>query len=105
MTHFSYNLLLAAENSLQQYALIAVIIVVFYFFMIRPQYKKQKGQKQFIDSLKKGDLVVTIAGIHGKIHEIEDRIIVLEIDNKGSKLSISKEAISYEYTIRQNKKT
>jgi preprotein translocase subunit YajC len=48
-----------------------LIIVVFYFFMIRPQMKKQKDQKKYVEELKKGDKVVTSSGIHGKIAEIE----------------------------------
>jgi preprotein translocase subunit YajC len=44
-----------------------LIAVVFYFFMIRPQMKKQKDQKKYVDELKKGDKVITTAGIHGKI--------------------------------------
>jgi preprotein translocase subunit YajC len=42
------------------------IIVIFYLFMIRPQQKKQKDQKKFIEAVKKGDMIVTIGGIHGK---------------------------------------
>jgi preprotein translocase subunit YajC len=44
-----------------------LIIVVFYFFMIRPQVKKQKDQKKYVEELKKGDRVVTTSGIHGRI--------------------------------------
>ncbi len=47
--------------------MIGLIVVVFYFFMIRPQAKKQKEEKKFRESIKKGDKVVTVGGIHGKI--------------------------------------
>jgi len=56
-----------------------LIIVVFYFFMIRPQMKRQKELAKFRLSLQKGDKVVTTGGIYGKIEEIKDNIIVLEI--------------------------
>lgn len=68
------------------------IILVFYFFMIRPQQKKAKQEKEFRESLKKGDKVVTIGGIHGRIVSIEDDGILVEVDN-GVKLKFDKSAI------------
>ncbi len=56
-----------------------LIVVVFYFFMIRPQLKKQKEQKTFRESLAKGDKVVTIGGVHGKIVEVKEDLVHLEI--------------------------
>jgi preprotein translocase subunit YajC len=56
-----------------------LIIVVFYFFMIRPQMKRQKELQKFRSALQKGDKVVTTGGLYGKIDEIKDNIIVLEI--------------------------
>lgn len=58
----------------------AAIIVIFYFFMIRPQMKKQKELKNYRDSLKKGDKVVTAGGIYGRISEVNERTVLLEID-------------------------
>ena len=69
------------------------IALVFYFFMIRPQQKKQKEQKKFTEEVKKGDHVVTIGGIHGKVYAIEETSIVLDID-KGTKITFDKSAIS-----------
>lgn len=69
------------------------IILVFYFFMIRPQQKKQKEQKQFTQDLKKGDPVITAGGLHGKVYTIEDDKIILEVD-KGTKLTFEKSSIS-----------
>lgn len=69
-----------------------LIIVVFYFFMIRPQMKKQKELKKFRESLKKGDQVVTTGGIFGKVSEIKDEYILVEVDNN-VKLKISKAAV------------
>ncbi len=56
-----------------------LIIVVFYFFMIRPQVKRQKELRQFRDSLAKGDKVITTGGIFGKVVEIKETTVILEI--------------------------
>ena len=56
-----------------------LIIVVFYFFMIRPQMKRQKEIRKFRESLAKGDKVVTTGGIYGKIVEVKETTIILEI--------------------------
>ena len=69
-----------------------LVIVVFYFFMIRPQMKKQKELKKFRESLKAGDKVVTIGGIHGKILEINDTTVL--VNSEGSKIRLDKSAIS-----------
>ncbi|MBS7563614.1 preprotein translocase subunit YajC [Mucilaginibacter sp. Bleaf8] len=70
-----------------------LIIVVFYFFMIRPQVKKQKDQKKYVEELKKGDKVVTTAGIHGRIADINDTTFLVEVDN-GVKIRFDKASIS-----------
>jgi len=58
-----------------------VIILIFYFFMIRPQVKRQKELRTFRESLAKGDKVVTTGGIYGKIVEIKDNFVIMEIDS------------------------
>jgi len=58
-----------------------LIIVVFYFFMIRPQMKRQKELANYRNALKKGDKVVTTGGIYGKIQEVNEQTILLEVDN------------------------
>lgn len=63
--------------------------------MIRPQQKKQKQQKLFIEEIKKGDLVITIGGLHGKVLNVDDDSVVLEVD-KGLKLTFEKSSISME---------
>jgi preprotein translocase subunit YajC len=74
------------------------IILVFWFFMIRPQAKKAKEQKKFIDDIQKGDKVVTIAGIHGTVNKVnEDNTIQLEV-SPGSYLKIEKSSISLEWS-------
>ena len=69
--------------------MIVALIAIFYFFMIRPQSKKQKEIKQFREALKKGDKVITAGGIHGKIKEIKENVIVLQVDDN-VKLTIDK---------------
>jgi len=63
------------------FIMMGLIIVVFYFFMIRPQVKRQKEVRQFREGLKKGDNVVTTGGIYGKIVEIKETTVILQIDN------------------------
>ena len=71
------------------------ILLVFYFFMIRPQQKKQKDQKKFIGAIKKGDKVVTLGGIHGKVSTMDTDTITLEVD-RGAKIKMEKSSISFE---------
>ena len=70
-----------------------LIIVVFYFFMIRPQVKKQKDQKKYVEELKKGDKVITTAGIHGKIVDVAETTFLVETEG-GHKIRFEKSAIS-----------
>ena len=70
-----------------------LIVIVFYFFMIRPQMKKAKDQKKFVEELKKGDKVVTTAGIHGRIVDMNEATVVLEVEG-GGKIRFDKSAIS-----------
>lgn len=77
----------------QQLIMMGLIILVFYFFMIRPQIKKQKDQKKFVEDLKKGDKIVTTAGIHGRIIELADTTILIEVEG-GTKIRFDKTAIS-----------
>jgi preprotein translocase subunit YajC len=66
-------------NPLMSFLPLILIVVVFYFFMIRPQMKRQKETRKFRESLAKGDKVVTTGGIYGKISEIKETVIHLEI--------------------------
>lgn len=77
---------------MQSIVMLVLMLVVFYFFMIRPQMKKQKEQKNFRANLKQGDKIVTIGGIHGKILEVTDTTVL--INSEGTKLRMEKSAIS-----------
>lgn len=86
-----------------QLVLLVGMIVVFYFFMIRPQSKKAKQAKSFQENLQKGDKIVTIAGIHGRVNKLnEDGTIELET-SPGSYMKVEKSAISMEMTANVNK--
>ncbi|WP_295770224.1 preprotein translocase subunit YajC [uncultured Mucilaginibacter sp.] len=76
----------------QQIVVMVLIIVVFYFFMIRPQMKKQKDQKKYVEELKKGDRIVTTAGIHGRIVDLNETTFLVEVDN--GRIRFDKAAIS-----------
>jgi len=83
----------ASGGNLPTLIMMGAAFIVMYFFMIRPQQKKQKDQKKFIEELKKGDAVVTIGGLHGKIHELDELTITLEVD-RGTKLKFDRASIS-----------
>ena len=76
-----------------QIIFLLLIVVVFYFFMIRPQMRKAKIEKEFRSELKKGDKVVTIGGIHGRILEVADNYFMIEIDTN-VKVKIDKSAVA-----------
>ena len=93
------------SSQMVSFMMMGAIILVFWLFMIRPQAKKAKEQKKFVDNMQKGDKIVTIAGIHGTVNKInEDGTIQLEI-SPGSYLKIEKSAISMEWTAAINKNT
>lgn len=88
-----------------QLILLVGMILVFWLFMIRPQAKKAKQAKSFQENLQKGDKIVTIAGIHGRVNKLnEDGTIELET-SPGSYMKVEKSAISMEMTANVNKTT
>lgn len=74
-----------------------LMFVVFYFFMIRPQQKKAKEARKFRENLQKGARVVTIGGIHGKVLEVNDKTVLVEVDSN-VKLRFEKSAIALDST-------
>ena len=93
------SILLQAEANSPYSSLImmAAVVGIMYFFMIRPQMKKAKEEKLFVDSIEKGNKVVTLGGIHGKVIEVHDTTVQLEIDNN-VRIKLEKKAISAEAT-------
>lgn len=98
-----YSILLQAQGGDWQSSVVFMVAIVgiFYFFMIRPQQKKAKDQKKFVEEVKKGDLVVTIGGAHGRIAEIEDDVFILEFE-RGARIRFSKSSISMDSTKSAN---
>ncbi|MDZ4796418.1 MAG: preprotein translocase subunit YajC [Bacteroidota bacterium] len=86
-----------------QFIFLGMMILVFWMFFIRPQAKKAKTQKLFIENMGKGDKIVTIAGIHGTINKVnEDGTLNIEV-SPGSYLKIEKSAISMDWTAALNR--
>ena len=80
------------SNPFVSFLPLILIIVVFYFFMIRPQQKKAKDQRKFREELKVGDKVVTLGGIYGKIAEVSEKTVILEVEGK-MRLKVDKSAL------------
>lgn len=88
-------------EQIQQFAPFILMFVVIYFFMIRPQQKRAKNEKEFENGLKVGDKIVTKSGIHGKIAELAETTIVIE--TMSGKLKMERSAISMEMSAALNK--
>jgi preprotein translocase subunit YajC len=82
-------------GSYSQFLPLVLIVIVFYFFMIRPQVKKQKDQKNYVNDLKKGDKVILTSGAHGKIAEVGDTSFLIEHES-GHKTRYEKSSVSLE---------
>jgi len=86
MANLSYVLLMGQpagaagqSNPLLTFLPLILVFVVFYFFMIRPQMKKQKEMTSYRSSLKKGDKVITTGGIYGRIYEVKDNYVTMDV--------------------------
>ncbi len=83
----------SGSNPIISFIPIILVFVVLYFFLIRPQNKKQKTRNLMLGSLRKGDKVVTIGGLHGTIMEIMEDIIILRVSDS-TKLTFDRSAIN-----------
>ena len=86
-------LLQVAGSGLSSLIMFGMIFAVMYFFMIRPQIKKQKKEREYRSSLQKGNKVVTIGGLHGKITDIKEDAFIIEVHG-GTTLKVEKSAVS-----------
>jgi len=86
-------LLQAGGSGMSSLIMMGLIVVVFYFFMIRPQMKKQKDHKKYIEDLKVNDKIVTTAGIHGRIVEIGENTFIIDV-GAGTRIKFDKAAVS-----------
>ena len=89
-------------EQLTQFAPFLLMFVVLYFFMIRPQQKRAKQEKEFESALKVGDKIITKSGLHGKVAEIAETTVVIE--TMAGKLKMERSAISMEMSAALNKK-
>ena len=89
-------------EQVSQFLPFILMFVVIYFFMIRPQQKKVKQEKEFEAGLKVGDKIITKSGFHGKIAELTETSLIIE--TMSGKLKIERSAISSELTAALNKK-
>ncbi len=95
------NILLQAQEKgaggPNMFLMMGLMFVVIYFFMIRPQSKRQKAERKFREEIQKGLKIVTTGGIHGKIAEIKDSVLIIDTEG-GGRLKIEKSAVSKELT-------
>ena len=99
MTNLAYLFLMAQptgaagqSNPLLTFLPLILVFVVFYFFMIRPQMKKQKEMNSYRSSLKRGDKIVTTGGIYGRIYEVKDNYVTIDVGGD-VKLKVDKSAL------------
>lgn len=103
MTNLSILLQSGAQGTSTIIMMVA-LFAVFYLFMIRPQQKKAKKARQFRESLQKGARVVTIGGLHGKVVEVSEKTVLLEVTN-GVKMRFEKSAIAMDHSMQLTEET
>ena len=89
-------------DQLTQFAPIILMFVVVYFFMIRPQMKKAKQEKNFAAELKKGDRIITKSGMHGKIIDFSEKNNSVIIETGAGKITFDRSSISMEMSQKLN---
>lgn len=99
MTNLAYLFLMGQPsgatgqpNPLATFLPLILVFVVFYFFMIRPQMKKQKDLNSYRSTLKRGDKVITTGGIYGRVYEVKDNYVMVDVGGE-VKLKIDKNAL------------
>jgi preprotein translocase subunit YajC len=84
-----------------QILMLVGIVAIFYFFMIRPQQRRNKEQTKFRNELQKGQKIVTIGGLHGKIVEVQEKTVTVEV-SENIRLKFEKSAIAMDVTAQLN---
>jgi preprotein translocase subunit YajC len=109
MTNFAFLYLMSQpagstgqSNPLVTFLPLILVFVVFYFFMIRPQMRKQKEMTNYRNSLKKGDRVVTTGGIYGKVNDVKDNHVIMDVGGD-IKLKVDKSALLKDPTVEEKK--
>ena len=80
-------------NPMLSFLPLILMFVIFYFLLIRPQQKKQKEHAEMAKNLKKGDRVVTMGGIIGTVHTLQDDYLVIRVGDQETKLEVLRSAI------------
>ncbi|MAU37046.1 MAG: preprotein translocase subunit YajC [Flavobacteriales bacterium] len=95
-------LLNTGDSAIPSLIMFGLIFAVMYFFMIRPQIKKQKKEREYRSKLKKGDKIITIGGLHAKITDVKEDTLIIEL-HAGNTVKIEKSAVSMngETTVQQ----
>ena len=93
-----------AGGGMSTIIMMVLLFVVFYFFMIRPQQKKAKDARKFRENLEKGTRIVTIGGMHGKVVEVNDKTVLIEVTD-GVKLRFEKSAVAMDNTMQLTEET
>jgi preprotein translocase subunit YajC len=89
-------------EGLGNFAPFLLMLVIVYFFMIAPQMKRAKKEKQFAAALKKGDRVITKSGMYGKVAELKDKDASCVIETLAGKIKFERSAISMELSQKLN---
>ena len=96
------TIFLAESGGIMSMLPIFAMILVFYLFMIRPQMKRQKNEKNFQTTIAKGTKVITSSGIHGKVVEINETNGTVVIETSAGKIRFERSAISMDLTNKLN---
>jgi preprotein translocase subunit YajC len=96
------TIFLAESGGIMSMLPIFAMILVFYLFMIRPQMKRQKNEKNFQTTIVRGTKVITSSGIHGKVVEINDTTGTVVIETSAGKIRFERSAISMDLTNKLN---
>ncbi|MBE7641569.1 MULTISPECIES: preprotein translocase subunit YajC [Salegentibacter] len=89
-------------DQLTQFAPIILMFLVVYFFMIRPQMKKAKQERNFASELKRGDRIVTKSGMHGKVVDFSEKNNAVIIETGAGKITFDRSSISMEMSKKLN---
>lgn len=89
-------------DQLSSFLPLILMFAVVYFFMIRPQMKRAKQEKKFIEELKKGDRVITKSGMHGKIFDFSEKNNAVIIETGAGKITFDRSSISLELSKKLN---
>src|SRR5215510_15886189 len=90
-------------STIMSFLPLIAIVAIFYFLILRPQNKKQKETQRMLSSIRKGDRVVTIGGVHGIIQSVKDSTVIVKVDDN-TKLEFNRSAVaSVESQAREEK--